>query len=338
VTRSYSRRAVTYKTWHDLRWWLLLTLFFLWVGWLWPWLREDANSVLAQELDQITGGTPANQLNSTLLWMLVLGALPMTLERRRSTLLTTLAGPVRRRDLYNIQCGWCVGTVWLGLVLLAVYVGILNASLHGPLTVAQLLEWLWRQLVLHTAALTVGLAAGAIIGSHIMAFFCALGVACFPAYVSMTVGLIADAFLLHLRLAHHVAPVAQYQWLSNITWLLFHLSPLARLDTADGTLAGVLATWFILWSAGWYALGLRLFERLPLEREGSLFPYPVCWQLLLLGVGLIFGMVVAGMVTRAQPAGAGGGWTVGAAWAAVTVVVWQLLALVRRVSLARRRE
>ncbi|GGJ11769.1 hypothetical protein GCM10010885_21340 [Alicyclobacillus cellulosilyticus] len=338
MTRSHSRRAVTYKTWLNLRWWLLLTLLFLWMGWLSPWLTMDNPTIfLRGRLDQLAaGGAQGYQIDWTLLWMVALGALPMALERSRGALLTTLAGPVRRRDLYNLQCACCLAIVWLGLALLAGYIAWLNASLGGPLTIAHILGWLGRQLLSHTAALMVGLAAGTIIGNYGMAVFCGIGVAGVPIYASLVWSFMVNLRIQHELQAHpHAATGPDVQALAAKTEAILRLSPLVPADGVHGPLWTGLVLWFVLWSAGWYALGLWLFERLPLEREGNVFSYPVCWHLLFAAIGLMAGFMVTVMSWRgAQPPV----WQAFLLWSVASGAIWLLLALARRIAVARRQE
>lgn len=330
---SPSRKAAMFRAWRSLRWWMLLTLVFLWGDWLLPWMQMDKNGIITvftQQLHVVAVGRPAYVVDWTLLWAVIFGVLTMGQQHHQGGLVSLFAGPMRRRDLYDMHVLLGVGTLWVGYALLTMYVLLVNQHLGGLVEPGKILSFMGRQVLNHTAAWAVGLAAGAIITPVPLASFCALGVAAFPLYLSGFVGLLWARWE---QAPHPFAP--GFGWVNALMSALQWFAPLTPLDVAHGTVLRLTILWLVLWSVFWYAMGRRWFDRLPLEHAGEVFPYPVLWHPFGLGLGMLAGTVTSILLTQATPPRQLFVTTL-LIWLVTTLLVWQLTVRVTR-RLERRR-
>lgn len=285
------RSAVWWYAWRSLNGWLIATPFVLARNWLLPFLSPDWMSMLRQNLERTALGQPAYQMDLSIFWAMFLGVLSLGLVTRRGEVLSLLAGPIRRKDVYTIHAGLTGGALVASHLLVLLYVCALDAIAGMPASPTLLVHVLLKRLLVYLAAWSLGVAAGATITSVAMAYVCALGVAGFPVYVG--------AFLNDVEAKWaDMPPIRLY---SDAV----QLSPLALLDPVTGASLAAYALWFAAWIAFWLVLGARLFERLPLELVEETFPFGAYRRLLVLGISLLAGFILATRIDHAVHLGQG---------------------------------
>ncbi|WP_062309430.1 hypothetical protein [Alicyclobacillus sendaiensis] len=293
-------RAVWWYTWRSLRWWLVTTPFVLGRGLLSGFLFANAPHALRQELVRLAMGQEANVLDLGVLWSIGLGV--VGLATRRVELMSVLAGPARRRDVYGAHAFLTGGTLVISQILCLVGLWALNARMGLPASQALVAHVMFKRLLVDLAAWSAGVAAAATIAHPVAAGISAIGVAGFPVYAGTFIEYVSSKWN-----GPHPSP------LSND---IMHLSPLMLLDRTTGGALVAYGIWFVAWIALWLALGAALFERLPLEHLNEVFPFAVYQRLFALGIALLAGFLVT--VWAAQAMGLG----VGKAAAIEVVLIW----------------
>ncbi|MCL6597556.1 MAG: hypothetical protein K6T81_02305 [Alicyclobacillus macrosporangiidus] len=323
-------KAVVYKEWRQLRGWLMLLAAVFWFApvktvvryWTNVHAHPDQQQFLAASVVQMLQGLQPHfaAVTSTTLAALVLGVVPMSLERARGGLLLTLAAPVRRQDLVRVQAVLCLAAVWVALLLLTPYLLAVNAAFGHVVTTGDIAGWFLMQGLLKSAAFMVGFAVTTSVGNVIGAFACALGLAGFPVYVSMMIQ----------ELAHTAIHPEAFD---EVVWRVAHdvmaMSPAVGPGVSDAPL-WCLGGWYAVWAIGWYIAAEALFRRLPLEREGALFAFPALWDVLFAGVGLMVGTVCGEMAVGGMEFDPRRTPVLTAVWLPVAALTWFVLHAVRR--------
>ncbi|AEJ42570.1 hypothetical protein TC41_0611 [Alicyclobacillus acidocaldarius subsp. acidocaldarius Tc-4-1] len=271
--------------------WLIATPLVLARNWLLPFLNPDSMSLLRQNLERTALGQPAYQMDLSIFWAMLLGVLSLGLVTRRGEVLSLLAGPIRRKDVYTIHAGLTGGALVASHLLVLLYVCALDAIAGMPASPTLLVHVLLKRLLVYLAAWSLGVAAGATITSVALAYVCALGVAGFPMYVGTLIHYV-DSKWAAMPSMHLYSDVIQ-------------LSPLTLLDTVTDASLAAYALWFAAWIACWLVLGVRLFERLPLELVEETFPFGAYRRLLALGISLLAGFILATWIDHAVNLGQG---------------------------------
>jgi len=271
--------------------WLIATPFVLTRSWLLPFLSLNSMSLLRQNLERTALGQPAYQLDLGIFWAMLLGVLSLGLVMRRGNILSLLAGPIRRKDVYAIHACLTGGALVASHLLVLLYLCALDAIAGMPASPTLLVHVLLKRLLVYLAAWSLGVAAGATITSVALAYVCALGVAGFPVYVG--------------TLIHYV----ETKWAAMPSMHLYsdvgQLSPMMLLDDVTGASLAAYALWFAAWIACWLVLGARLFERLSLELLEETFPFGAYRRLLALGISLLAGFILATWIDHAVNLGQG---------------------------------
>ena len=285
------RSAVWWYAWRSLNGWLIATPLVLARNWLLSFLSPDSMSLLRQNLERTALGQPAYQLDLGIFWAMLLGVLSLGLVMRRGYILSLLAGPIRRKDVYAIHACLTGGALVASQLLVVLYLCALDAIAGMPASPTLLVHVLLKRLLVYLAAWSLGVAAGATITSVALAYVCALGVAGFPVYVGTLIHYV-DAKWAAMPSMHLYSDVIQ-------------LSPLTVLDTVTDASLAAYALWFAAWIACWLVLGARLFERLPLELVEETFPFGAYRRLLALGISLLAGFILATWIDHAVNLGQG---------------------------------
>jgi hypothetical protein len=323
-------KAVVYKEWCQIRGWLVLLAVVFWAApvktvvryWTGVHAHPEQQPLLAASVVQMLQGLHPHfaSVSWTAAAALVLGVVPMSLERARGGLLLTFSGPVRRQDVVRVQAVFCLAGVWVALLLLTVYLFVVNAAFGHVVTTGDIAGWFLIQGLLKSAVFMVGFAVTTSVGNLIAAILCALGLAGFPIYVSLMIQ----------ELAHtNIQPVPFDEVVWRVANDVMALSPLAGPGVSDAPL-WCLGGWYAVWALGWYIAAETLFRRLPLEREGALFAYPALWHVLFAGVGLIVGTVCGELAVGGMDFDPRRTPVLTAVWLPMAALTWVGLHQVRR--------
>ncbi|MCL6488540.1 MAG: hypothetical protein K6T76_06345 [Alicyclobacillus mali] len=291
MTSMGPRSAVWWYAWRSLNGWLIATPFVLARNWILPFLSLDSMSLLRQNLERTALGQPAYQLDVSIFWAMLLGVLSIGLVTRRGYILSLLAGPIRRKDVYAIHACLTGAALVVSQLLVLLYLCALDAIAGMPASPTLLVHVLLKRLLVYLAAWSLGVAAGATITNVAMAYVCALGVASFPAYAAALIQYVNAKWTM-MQSMHLYRDLIQ-------------LSPVTLLDTVTGASLAAYALWFTAWIAFWLLLGARLFERLPLELLEETFPFGAYRRLLALGISLLAGFILVEWVDHAVNLGRG---------------------------------
>ncbi|MCL6516398.1 hypothetical protein [Alicyclobacillus sp.] len=296
---SFFPEAIVYKQWRQLRGWLIAWALFTWAGpvhtlvgyWTAMQTRTAYSpppELLAQPVIAMlhTLDPHVNAARHLAMAALVVGVVPMAMERARGRLLITLAAPIRRRDLLATQIAICLTGIWGVLLVLTLFDIAVNKAFGTVVPTVQILAWFLMEGLQTTAAFAVGFAVSIGVGPTLFAMVCALLLALVPSYAAMMTTELAN-MTMH-------GP-AYWNAVNRITQAVESLSPIQgpSLWSEHPVISPWhVGLWYAVWSVGWLALAFAMFRRLPLEREGGLFSFDALWDVLLVGTGLMAGTVL----------------------------------------------
>lgn len=274
-------RALLFREWRQNRWLYGAGLLFMWLP-----LRAGATTATSLGYGDAHYGW---------YWSVIVTALGvLTMRLDHAQLWYLLSGPVKRRDLLRVKALFGIAVVvaafllpWLWLTLgdLTQQYGPVGSWSPGGGFVGTATHVLAMSALLLTA-----LAATCVAGNLLLAAAGALLVALLPVFASALMSFIDSPSFLG-------GPVHYSHAFYLIQTTVLSLSP--TLATGSGRSAVnwlPFLLWYVVWAAGFWLLGERLWERVPLERLRENLFFPRLRHLVEGGVSVLIAVVAAQLV------------------------------------------
>jgi hypothetical protein len=317
MTFPFWNKALAWKEWRQ-NWWQFWTAFVLisatpMIGTLWYFFIKavvdpgasfaggdgftSANAWSYLITQAVSGESVSSSTGYPAVFIaLALGVNLIAQERTHNSLEFLVSTPVSRREIaatkYLMGAGVIVAIMAVNLLFILFMALVLPATYTTPAVLA----WFAVTTSVLLAVYSLGFLIAAITGNLPAAFLGALGLAFAPKYA---LELLQQLLLACFQIAwfdYHGPVYRVLEHLGNLLTLPYYLKPYSYMEFhvlyASPLAGGWLVPPLLLAAAGFSVLGVRLFERNPLERTGEILMFGDFKALVKVAVSLLAAAVV----------------------------------------------